>query len=160
MIQSAPILDDSSSPNSHETTIRVFPSEWKQVIRLDEFSKISKTRDINLEYRILRVLTENAKMVSRLYRLGGKDQDRYKDILPFVENRVILPGNGYINASYMPNHDGTNTKAFIACQGPLSSTVGDMWSMIWMEEVEVVFAIGSLYEGPTEKFVQYWPNND
>jgi len=157
--------------------VRVFPHEWKVPISLKDFSTIASKRDVELEYRILRVLTENSKMIGRLYirkstspdspskqqRIESSStskKDRYRDILPFVENRVTLSDGQYINASYMPNFTGSNHRAFIACQGPLHSTIGDQWEMIWAEKVKAVFAIGKLYEGKTEKFAQYWPSSD
>ena len=157
--------------------LRVIPQEWKSPILLREFTKISANRDIQFEYRILRALTENSKMASRLYyhksftsppvsprssnEMGSiSRRDRYRNILPFGENRVVLSGGGYINASYMPNLSGSNKKAFIACQGPLSNTIADQWEMIWSENVKAIFAIGKLYEGDTEKCAPYWPSSD
>jgi protein tyrosine phosphatase len=165
-----------SSPDEWEH-IRVLPNEWKAPIVLRDFAHISSSRDIQFEYRILRVLTENSKMAARLYYhrsitsppvsprsinegFSVSRRDRYRNIVPFGENRVLLSGGGYINASYMPNLSGSNKKAFIACQGPLSNTIADQWEMIWTENVKVVFAIGRLYEGSTEKCAQYWPSSD
>ena len=167
-------LVDSNIDYDH---LRVIPQEWKSPILLRDFPHVASSRDIQFEYRVLRVLTENSKMASRLYyhksftsppvsprsanEVGSiSRRDRYRNILPFGENRVVLPGGGYINASYMPNGNGSNKKAFIACQGPLSSTIGDQWEMIWTENVRAIFAIGKLYEGATEKCAQYWPSLD
>ena len=180
------MLIDDGAFNNHDSVvssleewehIRVLPNEWKAPIALRDFVNISGNRDLQFEYRILRVLTENSKMASRLYyhksvtsppvspRSSNEGysisrRDRYRNIVPFGENRVELPGGGYINASFMPNLSGSNKKAFIACQGPLSSTIADHWEMIWTENVKAIFAIGRLYEGPTEKCAQYWPSMD
>lgn len=139
--------------------VRVYPEEWRVPIPFGVFRSELKTRDIELEYRILRFLTENKKMVHRLHQ-GQHSKDRYRDILPFSENRVHLtPFPDYVNASWMPNFDGSNPKAFIACQGPLTSTLGDHWDMILENNVKAVFAIGSVAEGKTEKFAVYWPSD-
>lgn len=140
-------------------TVRVYPEEWRDPIPLASFSCAG--RDLELEYRLLRVLTENQKMISRLYQEDPK-KDRYRDILPFEENRVILPpasdGSTYFNGSYIPNYNGSNPRSFIATQGPLKSTIGDHYDCILEHNVRAVFAIGSIYEGTTEKFAQYWPD--
>ena len=154
----APIL--VQSPNS-EASVRVFPDEWMKPIRVSEFGSIAKKRDIPLEYRILRTLTENDAMVTRMFRNPSLPKcDRYKDILPFADNRVVLSDGSYINASYMPNGNGVSRPAIIACQGPMASTIADQWDMVWKEGVRVIVTIGKLMEGSTEKCAQYWPSKE
>ena len=150
-----PILVPTPSSNS---SVRVIPEEWKVPIKLADFESVVKARDIELEYRIVRVLTENERMVSRLYRDESTNGlNRYRDMVPFRENRVLLSNGSYINASYMPSADGQNPKEYIASQGPLPHTIGDQWDMIWTEGISGVLTIGSLREGSVEKIAQYWP---
>lgn len=152
-----PILVPSPSNNS---SVRVIPEEWKVPIKLADFESVVKARDIELEYRIVRVLTENERMVSRLYLdESTTGLNRYRDMVPFRENRVMLSNGTYINASYMPSADGKNPKEFIASQGPLPNTIGDQWDMIWGEGISGVLTIGSLREGSVEKIAQYWPES-
>ncbi len=145
-------------PLSSGEKVRVYPEEWREPILLCSFVAEVKTRDIELEYRILRFLTENKKMLNRLHQ-GEQMKDRYKDVLPFSESRVHLSPapSDYVNASWLPNFDGSNPRAFIASQGPLRSTLGDHWDMIVDNNVKAVFAIGNVSEGTVEKFAQYWP---
>lgn len=145
---------------SPEASVRVYPDEWKKSIKLGELATVLKSRDLALEYRIVRTMTETDLMMNRLYRykpIDGLRRDRYKDIVPFSENRVLLSDGSYINASYMPNWNGKNPRAFIASQGPLQSTIGDQWDLIWSHGIEVVVTIGKLAEGATEKCAEYWP---
>jgi protein tyrosine phosphatase len=87
------------------------------------------------------------------------EKNRYRDMVPFADNRVKLADGSYINASYMCNFDRSNPKSFIACQGPLQSTITDQWNMLVNEQVRSVLTIGTLAEGTTEKIAQYWPEN-
>lgn len=152
---SAPILVPSPS---NDSTIRVIPEEWKAPIKLAELESVLKARDVELEYRIVRYLSENDRMVSRLYvDETSKALNRYREMVPFKENRVTLSDGSYINASYMPGADPGKKKAYIACQGPLTHTIPDQWDMIWTEKVSGVLTIGNLKEGTTEKIAQYWP---
>lgn len=151
----APILVESP-----EASVRVFPEEWKKSIKLGELATVLKSRDLALEYRIVRTMTETDLTMNRLYRykpIDGLRRDRYKDIVPFSENRVLLSDGSYINASYMPNWNGKNPKAFIASQGPMQSTIGDQWDLIWSHNIAAVVTIGKLAEGATEKCAEYWP---
>jgi protein tyrosine phosphatase len=154
---SAPILIPSPS---NDTSIRVIPEEWKMPIKLSEFDSVVKARDLELEYRIVRALTENDRMTSRLFlNEESKKLNRYREMVPFCENRVLLSDGSYINASYMPAADGSHKRAFIASQGPLAHTIGDQWDMIWNEGICAVFTIGNLNEGRKEKIAQYWPES-
>ena len=87
-------------------------------------------------------------------------KNRYRNIVPYDESRVKLgnfyiikgvpifaikvmtlvnsePSSGYINASYIPHIDTfyqtENKKTYISTQGPLPSTIGDFWKMIFQE---------------------------
>jgi protein tyrosine phosphatase len=155
--KNAPILVPSPS---QDTTVRVLPDEWRVPLKVSDFPSIVGKRDMELEYQIVRALTEDERMQNRIFRdetLKGKN--RYRDMLPFRENRVLLSDGGYINASYMVNADRCNSKAFIASQGPLKSTIGDHWDMIWNEGVNSILTIGRLNEGTTEKIALYWPES-
>uniref|UniRef100_A0A7N6BMN0 protein-tyrosine-phosphatase n=1 Tax=Anabas testudineus TaxID=64144 RepID=A0A7N6BMN0_ANATE len=63
-------------------------------------------------------------------------KNRYKDILPYDQSRVLLSllttksDSDYINASFI------KVTTYIASQGPLSSTVIDFWRMIWQHDVK------------------------
>ncbi|XP_013144040.1 PREDICTED: tyrosine-protein phosphatase non-receptor type 4 isoform X2 [Papilio polytes] len=89
-------------------------------------------------------------------------KNRYRDIAPYDSTRVILK-NGqtgdYINASYInmeiPNSD--NVLTYIATQGPLASTVGDFWQMVWESESSVVVMLTVVAERGRAKCHQYWP---
>ncbi|OWR53379.1 putative tyrosine-protein phosphatase non-receptor type [Danaus plexippus plexippus] len=89
-------------------------------------------------------------------------RNRYRDIAPYDSSRVILkngPNGDYINASYI-NMEIANSDlvlTYIATQGPLASTVGDFWQMVWESESSLVVMLTVLAERGRAKCHQYWP---
>ncbi|KAK6994770.1 tyrosine-protein phosphatase non-receptor type 22 [Biomphalaria glabrata] len=87
-------------------------------------------------------------------------KNRYKDILPYDEHRVVLStmdgevDSDYINASRLIGVKGTG--GYIATQGPLASTVNDFWRMIWEYKVEIIFMACRIVELGKIKCKQYW----
>jgi protein tyrosine phosphatase len=73
--------------------------------------------------------------------LANRPLNRYDDILPYDEHRVVLrncdSGHDYINASYIKNVL-PGTPPMIASQGPIKATVRDFWHMILQENVRIV----------------------
>ncbi|XP_050351058.1 tyrosine-protein phosphatase non-receptor type 4 [Nymphalis io] len=109
---------------------------------------------------LLRRISEESASVSKLPQNINKN--RYRDIAPYDSTRVILkngPTGDYINASYInmdiPNSDLVLT--YIATQGPLPSTVGDFWQMVWESESSLVVMLTVLAERGRAKCHQYWP---
>lgn len=82
-------------------------------------------------------------------------------------NRVRLHaydsvGNDYINASHIQlqiMRDSQEYLWFIACQGPLSSTVADFWCMVWQTKANVVAMLTQEIELGKTKCYAYWPQS-
>ncbi|XP_062450817.1 tyrosine-protein phosphatase non-receptor type 22 isoform X2 [Rhea pennata] len=87
-------------------------------------------------------------------------KNRYKDILPFDHSRVELSlitsdaDSHYINANFIKGVYGP--RAYIATQGPLSTTVIDFWRMIWEYEVLIVVMACMEFEMGKKKCERYW----
>ncbi|XP_035219198.1 tyrosine-protein phosphatase non-receptor type 4-like isoform X2 [Stegodyphus dumicola] len=89
-------------------------------------------------------------------------KNRYKDVLPYDDNRVVLKGgpNGdYINASFVQMSLPHPRKAnqYIATQGPLPQTCDDFWQMVWEQECGLIVMVTTLKERNRVKCHQYWP---
>nr|XP_030702914.1 tyrosine-protein phosphatase non-receptor type 13 isoform X9 [Globicephala melas] len=89
----------------------------------------------------------------------NRRKNRYKNILPYDATRVPLGDEGgYINASFIKIPVGKEEFVYIACQGPLPTTVGDFWQMIWEQKSTVVAMMTQEVEGEKVKCQRYWPN--
>eukprot|EP01112_Ceratiomyxa_fruticulosa_P013171 TRINITY_DN3687_c0_g1_i1.p1 TRINITY_DN3687_c0_g1~~TRINITY_DN3687_c0_g1_i1.p1 ORF type:complete len:740 (+),score=144.50 TRINITY_DN3687_c0_g1_i1:421-2640(+) len=56
-----------------------------------------------------------------------------------------------------PTSTPTPSPMYIACQAPLTSTIGDFWKMIWTEKSPVIVCLTKLTEQGTQKADMYWP---
>ncbi|XP_021104511.1 tyrosine-protein phosphatase non-receptor type 13 isoform X19 [Heterocephalus glaber] len=89
----------------------------------------------------------------------NRRKNRYKNILPYDATRVPLGDDGgYINASFIKIPVGKEEFVYIACQGPLPTTVGDFWQMIWEQKSTVIAMMTQEVEGEKIKCQRYWPN--
>ncbi|XP_062975619.1 tyrosine-protein phosphatase non-receptor type 18 [Elgaria multicarinata webbii] len=88
-------------------------------------------------------------------------KNRYKDILPYDQTRVVLnlraeEGQAdYINANFIQGVD--NRRCYIATQGPLPHTVLDFWRMVWQYRVKVIVMACREVEMGKKKCERYWP---
>ncbi|XP_010215139.1 PREDICTED: tyrosine-protein phosphatase non-receptor type 22 [Tinamus guttatus] len=104
--------------------------------------------------------------LDKIYPTAASEQpenmkkNRYKDILPFDHSRVELSlitsdaDSHYINANFIKGVYGP--RAYIATQGPLSTTVVDFWRMIWEYEVLIVVMACMEFEMGKKKCERYW----
>ncbi|KAG7280851.1 hypothetical protein CRUP_010833, partial [Coryphaenoides rupestris] len=114
------------------------------------------TNTLNTEYQ---KIPPNFVSSEELNIPGHTVKDRYKTILPNPDSRVVLrsppeeagsegagpeevgsEGAGpdrYINANYIRGYSGS-PRAFIATQGPMLHTLGDLWDMVWQEGSRVI----------------------
>ncbi|XP_078729414.1 tyrosine-protein phosphatase non-receptor type 11-like isoform X3 [Lampetra fluviatilis] len=103
-------------------------------------------------------------------RPESKAKNRYKNILPFDHNRVILkdgdqsiPGSDYINANVITadiDNGRVGSKApkrYIATQGCLQNTIVDFWRMVYQENSRVIVMTTKEVERSRNKCVRYWP---
>ncbi|XP_061732538.1 tyrosine-protein phosphatase non-receptor type 13 isoform X1 [Nerophis ophidion] len=89
----------------------------------------------------------------------NKKKNRYKNILPFDTTRVVLGNNGYINANFIKMAVKDETFLYIASQGPLPTTMGDFWQMVWEQKSNVVAMMTQEIEGGKVKCQRYWPDS-
>lgn len=65
---------------------------------------------------------------------------------------------GYINASFIRMPVGNEEFVYIACQGPLPTTVADFWQMVWEQNCTVIAMMTQEVEGEKIKCQRYWPD--
>uniref|UniRef100_A0A663DML4 Tyrosine-protein phosphatase non-receptor type 13 n=1 Tax=Aquila chrysaetos chrysaetos TaxID=223781 RepID=A0A663DML4_AQUCH len=89
----------------------------------------------------------------------NRRKNRYKNILPYDTTRVPLGiEGGYINASFIRMPVGNEEFTYIACQGPLPTTVADFWQMVWEQNCTVIAMMTQEVEGEKIKCQRYWPD--
>eukprot|EP00116_Pleurobrachia_bachei_P004470 sb/3464732/ len=92
-----------------------------------------------------------------------KQKNRFVDILPYDETRVILEGipgdstSHYINASWISTIE--KQKRFIATQGPKPESCDDFWRMIWQYNCHVVVMVTNFDEKGRKKCANYWSDS-
>ncbi|XP_078655769.1 tyrosine-protein phosphatase non-receptor type 4-like isoform X18 [Branchiostoma floridae x Branchiostoma belcheri] len=88
-------------------------------------------------------------------------KNRYRDISPYDETRVMLQGGqDYINANSVnmeiPRMGIVNR--YVAAQGPLPNTSGDFWQMCWEQQCTLICMLTTQVERGRVKCHQYWPD--
>ncbi|KAG7469158.1 hypothetical protein MATL_G00126030 [Megalops atlanticus] len=90
------------------------------------------------------------------------EKNRYKDILPYDDTRVVLEQeeDDYINASHvkmeLPSVGIVNS--YVAGQGPLPHTCRHFWQAVWEQRAGVIVMLTTLTERGRPKCHQYWPD--
>ncbi|XP_034253094.1 tyrosine-protein phosphatase non-receptor type 14 isoform X1 [Thrips palmi] len=88
-------------------------------------------------------------------------RNRFKEVLPYDENRVRLTPSkenrqGYINASHITATVGTQQRFYVAAQGPQTNTLASFWQMVWEADIYlVVNLLGANEDGA----IPYLPTN-
>eukprot|EP00731_Ephydatia_muelleri_P019083 Em0011g1123a len=114
----------------------------------------------NNQYRSLESTTKRPSTVA--LSSENKSLNRFANIVPYDENLIQLsPMEGqqdcqrsYINASYIAGY--SEPKKFIATQGPLPSTIVDLWRLVWEEGVSTIVMVTNIKEDGKVKCQQYW----
>ncbi|KAA0708962.1 Tyrosine-protein phosphatase non-receptor type 14 [Triplophysa tibetana] len=130
--------------------------EWCQMLEL----KLEEER-LFTEYE--QIPKKKAKSIFTTATLPDNiERNRFRDVLPYEENRVELVPNkenntGYINASHIKVTICGEEWHYIATQGPLPNTCHDFWQMIWEQGVSVIAMVTAEEEGGRSKSHRYWP---
>jgi len=161
----------TSSSNASSQTIRIMRNY------LDYENSYQFESNLNDQFEQLKQLTNDI----RLYKLkstyeGDKEsnrkRNRYRDIVPYDDTRVILNklddtldstnnnnnnnnNNDYINASYVKGALDTHYK-YIAAQGPSKDTIIDFVRMLVQFNIKIVICACNEYEGQRLKCFRYW----
>ncbi|GFS48396.1 receptor-type tyrosine-protein phosphatase kappa [Trichonephila clavipes] len=139
-------------------------AERQYIVKLEDLEHyvktLSESKGFKEQYDMLRPGPQKSCVVGM--KPENKPKNRYQDLLPYDDSRVILqkhkndPNSDYINASYVDGYKkGTR---YICTQGPLDTTIVDFWRMIWQEDVNVIVMTANIIEGGKKKCEKYWPD--
>ncbi|CAF1119084.1 unnamed protein product [Rotaria sordida] len=155
--------------NIYSNSKQIYPTESKKNILT---SRPIRIKDLPFEYEKLiannyynlsdefNKLQNNLQQIPEITQCNQSFKNRYKDIIPYEHSRVkLIPVDecdpGYINANFISGLH--NPREYIACQGPLKSTINDHWKMIWEQNVMIIVMLTGLIERGMNKCEQYWP---
>ncbi|XP_035040325.2 tyrosine-protein phosphatase non-receptor type 13 isoform X2 [Hippoglossus stenolepis] len=127
------------------TVVRMMRGLLEQKVPLQEFENLQNLQP--LDDCLIGQTKENKK------------KNRYKNIVPFDTTRVMLgKEGGYINANFVNMPVKDENFMYIACQGPLPTTLGDFWQMVWEQKSNVIAMMTQEVEGGKVKCQRYWPD--
>ncbi|XP_072310859.1 tyrosine-protein phosphatase non-receptor type 13 [Eucyclogobius newberryi] len=127
------------------SVVRMMRGLLEQKVPLQEFDNLQNLQP--LDDCLIGQTTEN------------KRKNRYKNIVPFDTTRVLLgKDGGYINANFINMPVKDKDFMYIACQGPLPTTLGDFWQMVWEQKSNVIAMMTQEVEGGKVKCQRYWPD--
>ncbi|XP_061569593.1 receptor-type tyrosine-protein phosphatase N2 [Cololabis saira] len=161
----------AASPSTRSST-----SSWCE-------EPVPSNMDISTGHMILSYMEDHLKNKNRLERewealcsyqaepsacsVGQGEQNskrnRSEAVVVYDHSRITLKaennhGNSdYINASAIMDHDPRNP-TYIASQGPLASTVADLWQMVWESGCVVIVMLTPLSENGVKQCHHYWPD--
>ena len=104
-------------------------------------------------------LSEKVKTHRKALLPSNVSKNRYRNILPFDDTRVILDAEDgetdYINATYVKGY--SSRIEYISTQGPTEQTCFDFWRMVWQFSCENIIMLTKLVENEVVKCYQYYP---
>ena len=142
---------------------------------LSRFSTLEPKQILSILTQEFVTIDSNSHNFPTTAALDNVDKNRYRDILPWDYNRVKLYSDSqsqnslklysdqeYINASFMvPNpsieFSKSNSK-IISTQGPLPNTILDFWTLVYNQNIRVIYNLTREEEGGRLKCAKYWPN--
>ena len=135
-------------------------NEIEKGIPAHSFTPDIQKRNIELEFRLLRKLTQTKKHMDYLIPNSPFLQgfNRYSDVLPYSDTIVKVSSGEYINANWVsgPSED----QDFVATQGPLECTRNSFWKIVWEHKIELIIMMTDIKEGGKVKCDQYFPEED
>ncbi|XP_077050302.1 tyrosine-protein phosphatase non-receptor type 13 isoform X6 [Siphateles boraxobius] len=139
------VPDGHYTSTNLNTIVRMMRGLLEQKVPLQEFENLQNLRP--LDECLIGQTKENKK------------KNRYKNIVPFDTTRVVLgKDGGYINANFIKMPVKDEKFLYIACQGPLPTTLGDFWQMVWEQKSNVIAMMTQEVEGGKVKCQRYWPD--
>jgi len=140
----------------HATTTNI-PKNSRIIV----FDKSFEDQDFTREFELLPRMNPTAKFTTASMN-DNILKNRFRDILPYEENRVKLTPtkenkHGYINASHIHMTFGSMKQHYIAAQGPLPTTTLDFWQMVYEQNIHLIVMVTNFTETGVQKCYTYLP---
>ncbi|KAG0578237.1 hypothetical protein M758_4G007400 [Ceratodon purpureus] len=97
----------------------------------------------------------------------NRTKNRYINVLPYDNTRVVLDkkhggpnSSDYINASFVQDPVHEDLPRYIATQGPLPDTAGDLWTMVLQQRCPIIVMLTRIADGDQDKCALYFPRNE
>ncbi|OQV24648.1 Tyrosine-protein phosphatase non-receptor type 1 [Hypsibius exemplaris] len=148
--------DSSSTPTLRKLKKMSIDEQYEDIETNSRWQKIFAELKTKGEKQTAEFTTEEAK------KAESKLRNRFRDVLPYDQTRVLLQpcsknSSDYINASFVQVPDAR--RSYICSQGPLTSTVGHLWEMIWTHNSPAIVMLNSLIEKGMPTCAAYWPQD-
>jgi receptor-type tyrosine-protein phosphatase gamma len=133
--------------------------EAERGIPMSQFYPYMKLRDLELEFRLLKKITETKDHAQILCENTPENmsENRYPDVLPYRDTMVQLTSGSYVNADFVDGAVGEAENLFIVTQGPMTGTRRKFWDMVWECDVSLIVMTCQMFESGQEKCDQYYP---
>lgn len=151
------IFDESGNPVTFKINNQFYSLEKLEQKRLITALSLNTVNDIS-------PMNEVAPKISCGIEFGNKN--RYKDIFLYDHSRVELghvnnnPNDilNYINASFIepPEKYHHPESKYIATQGPLDETMGDLWKLVLIRNIPLVISLTDSIENGIMKCAPFW----
>lgn len=135
--------------------------EAEKGIPMTQFYPYMRIRDFDLEFRILKKITETKEHAQMLCENSPETmaENRYPDVLPYRHTLVPLNSGGYINADFVDGSLAETENLFIVTQGPMNTTVRKFWEMVWEWDVSLIVMACQECEFGQDKCEEYFPRD-
>lgn len=167
---------NSVSPSDSPSKLSLSSHQIKycsQALTFLKDKKINHRRSLSHEFDILQAnrmrALEGENRCSVAYNSNNISKNRYTDVVPFDDNRVVLnsckdyrtSSKGYINASFITTSTSESISRFIATQGPMPHTYEDFWEMVLQYRCPVIVMLTRLVDNyKTQKCGDYFQAED
>ncbi|KZV48894.1 hypothetical protein F511_16701 [Dorcoceras hygrometricum] len=168
-VKSFDFSPDSAVPGPSLTSDQL--RHCSEALQCFSAKRFNSPQSIHQEFQILQANRLRALDMRNRCTVAVDDtnysKNRYTDVVPFDNNRVILKqckdyrpsARGYINASFVRTSESVS--GFIATQGPLPHTYEDFWEMIIQYRCPVIVMLTRLVDNfQTVKCGDYFQAED
>jgi tyrosine-protein phosphatase non-receptor type 1 len=126
----------------------------------DEFDECERSGTWRSEFQKINIASHKYEYsTTDAKKEVNKPYNRYRDVSPYNHTRIVLCNgtSDYINASLVTQEHAR--RRYILAQGPLPTTIGHFWQMVWEQKSRVVIMLNNIIEKGTTKCAQYYPVN-